>query len=121
MLSWFEGIETGDPTVTANQMCENYCLAAHAPHLALHAPHFCIELFVPHLLPLQARHIMEQPPRAAVVTTAIASAFARVEDIEFMVMLLKVLYRRMAYCLTAAHAPHLAFIFLALWALLAAH
>jgi len=71
-------------------MWENYCLAAQAPHLALHAPHFCIELLAPHLLPLQARHIMEQPPKAAVVTTAIARALARVEDIEFMVMLLEV-------------------------------
>jgi len=52
-------------------------LAAQAPHLALHAPHFCMVLLAPHLLPLQARHIMEQPPSAALVTTATARAFAR--------------------------------------------
>ena len=46
-------------------------------------------LLAPHLLPVQARHIMEQPPRAAVVTTAIARALARVDDIEFMVFILK--------------------------------
>lgn len=91
-----------------------------------------MELVAPHLLPPQARHIMEQPPRAAVVTTAIARALARVEDMEFMVMLLNVTKLRMAYCFTAAQppllaphlalqAPHLAFIFLALWGLLAAH
>ncbi|MBE0473657.1 hypothetical protein [Rhodoferax sp.] len=65
-------------------------MAAQAPHLALQAPHFCMLLPAPHLLPLQALHIMAQPPRAAVVTTAMAKAFARVEDIEFMVTLLKV-------------------------------
>jgi hypothetical protein len=70
---------------------EDYFLPAQAPHLALQAPHFCMELLAPHLLPPQARHIMEQPPRAAVVTTAIARVLARVDDIEFIVMLLKVM------------------------------
>jgi hypothetical protein len=65
-------------------------LAAQAPHLALQAPHFCMVLLAPHLLPEQARHIMEQPPSAAVVTTAMASALVRVEDSEFMVRLLGV-------------------------------
>lgn len=59
-------------------------LAAQAPHLALHAPHFCMVLLAPHLLPEQARHIMEQPPSAAVETTAMASAFVRVDDSEFI-------------------------------------
>ncbi|OHC75762.1 MAG: hypothetical protein A3H24_06385 [Rhodoferax sp. RIFCSPLOWO2_12_FULL_60_11] len=108
---------------------ENYDLAAQAPHLALQAPHFCRLLLAPHLLPVQARHIMEQPLSAAVVTTAMARAFVRVDDSEFILMLLRVMGKRAAYCLTPAQppllAPHLAFIFLALafaaCALLAAH
>ena len=91
-----------------NKREEAYCLAAQAPHLALHAPHFCIVLFAPHLLPVQARQAMAQPPSAAVVTTAMARVFVRVDDSEFMLMLLKVMGKGMAYCLTAAQAPVLA-------------
>jgi hypothetical protein len=123
-LSWLEKSKPVTKQSPRIKSDESYYLAAQAPHLALHAPHFCMVLLAPHLLPPQARHIMEQPPRAAVVTTAIARALARVDDMEFMVMLLKVMKLRTAYCLTAAQppllaphlalqAPHLAFIFLA--------
>ncbi|MDD2920434.1 hypothetical protein [Rhodoferax sp.] len=88
-LSWIEKSKPMTKQSPRIKSDEDYCFAAQAPHLALHAPHFCMELLAPHLLPPQALHIMEQPPRAAVVTTAIARALARVEDIEFMVMLLK--------------------------------
>lgn len=124
-LSWIEKSKPVTHQSPRIKSDENYCLAAQAPHLALHAPHFCMVLLAPHLLPVQARHIMEQPPSAAVVTTAIARALTSVDDIEFMVLLLKVMRLGITYCLTAAQppllaphlalqAPHLAFTFLAL-------
>lgn len=113
---------------------ENNHLAAQAPHLALQAPHFCMVLLAPHLLPVQARQAMAHPPSAAVVTTAMARVFVKVDDSEFMLMLLKMMRNGIAYCLTAAQpplfaphlalqAPHLDFCFFALaaCALLAAH
>jgi hypothetical protein len=89
-LSWIEKSKPVTKQSPRIKSDADYCFAAQAPHLALQAPHFCMELLAPHLLPPQARHIMEQPPIAAVVTTAIARALARVEDIEYMVMLLNV-------------------------------
>jgi len=77
--------QSPDQTVPVNDH-----LAAQAPHLALQAPHFGMLLEAPHLLLLQAPHIMAQPPSAAVVTTAMARALVRVDDSEFMVRLLKV-------------------------------
>jgi hypothetical protein len=116
-----------------HQRAKNDYLAAQAPHLALQAPHFCIVLLAPHLLPVQARHIMEQPPSAAVVTTAMASALERVKESEFIKVLLLTVGEMIVDYLAAAQplvapllalqAPHLDFIFLALalCALLAAH
>ena len=77
-------------------------LALQAPHLPLQAPHFCI---IP-ALHLFAPHIMAQPPRAAAVTTAEARVRARVEEREFMVMLLIGRWGMACYCFVAA--PHLA-------------
>jgi len=65
-------------------------LAAQAPHLALQAPHLAMLLLAPHLVPVQARQAMAQPPRAAAVTTAEATALERVIENEFMKILLRV-------------------------------
>ena len=63
-----------------------YFLTPQAPHLALEAPQAGATALAPHFF---APHIMAQPPRAAAVTTAEARVRARVEEREFMVMLLK--------------------------------
>lgn len=99
------------------QCAKNYYLAAQAPHLALQAPHFCMVLLAPHFLPVHARHIMEQPPSAAVVTTAMASALERVKESGFIKMLLLTVRETVVDYLEAAQplvAPYLDFIFLAL-------
>jgi len=44
-------------------------------------------LLAPHLLPVQARQAIAQPPKADAVTTAPASALARVWESEFMEIL----------------------------------
>ncbi|MDE2427479.1 MAG: hypothetical protein KGM99_02055 [Burkholderiales bacterium] len=72
-------INTG-ASVSLPQTVAGYFLPPHAPHLALQAPHFCIELCALHLRPVQARHIMEHPLSAAVVTTADAMDLANRED-----------------------------------------
>jgi hypothetical protein len=60
-------------------------LPLQAPHLPLQAPQAWAEAPAPHFF---APHIMAQPPRAAAVTTADANVRARVEESEFMVLLL---------------------------------
>jgi hypothetical protein len=74
----------------ARSNATTYYLAAQAPHLALQAPHLAMLLLAPHLLPVQARQAMAQPPRAAAVTTAEATALERVIENEFMKILLRV-------------------------------